>query len=78
MAKVKIQAPGGGASAGPPLGPALGQHGVNIGEVVNAFNTQTQENKGTITPAIVTIYADRSFDIEIKTPPAAVLIKKKL
>lgn len=78
MAVVKIQAPGGGATPAPPLGPALGQHGVNIGEVVNAFNDKTKESRGVITPAVVTIYEDRSFDIIIKSPPASVLIKQKL
>jgi len=76
MAVVKIQAPGGQATPAPPVGPALGQHGVNIGEFVRKFNDQTADMQGTICPAVITIYRDRSFDFEVKSPPAAVLLKK--
>jgi len=76
MAVVKIQAPGGQATPAPPVGPALGQHGVNIGEFVRKFNEQTAEMQGTICPAVITIYRDRSFDFVVKSPPAAVLLKK--
>jgi len=78
LAVVKIQAPGGSATPAPPVGPALGQHGVNIGDVVNAFNTKTADKRGVIIPAVVTIYEDRSFDLVTKSPPAAVLIKSKI
>jgi len=73
---VKLQCPAGQANPSPPVGPALGQHGVNIMEFCKAFNTRTQEKAGLIIPAIVTIYADRSFSFELKTPPAAVLLRK--
>ncbi|MCC6747411.1 MAG: 50S ribosomal protein L11 [Deltaproteobacteria bacterium] len=73
---VKLQIPGGLANPSPPVGPALGQHGVNIMEFCKAFNAKTQQMKGTITPVVITIYADRSFSFITKTPPAAVLLKK--
>lgn len=76
MAKVKIQAIGGQATPAPPVGPALGQHGVNIGEFVRRFNEQTSNWQGTVVPAVITIYRDRSFDFIVKSPPAAVLLKK--
>ena len=76
MAKVKLQVPGGQATPAPPVGPALGQHGANIGEFVNRFNQQTQDAQGTIIPVVVTIYTDRSFEIVTKSPPAAVLLKQ--
>jgi large subunit ribosomal protein L11 len=73
---VKLQCPAGQANPSPPVGPALGQHGVNIMEFCKAFNARTQDKQGLIIPAIVTIYADRSFTFELKTPPAAVLLKR--
>lgn len=76
MAVVKVQAPGGQATPAPPIGPALGQHGVNIGEFVRKFNDQTAAMQGTICPALITIYRDRSFDFVVKSPPASVLLKK--
>ena len=75
---IKLQLPGGQATPAPPVGPALGQHGVNIMEFVKAFNAKTAQNPGLVVPAVITVYADRSFTFEIKTPPAAVLIKKTL
>ncbi len=76
VAIVKLQCPAGQANPSPPVGPALGQHGVNIMEFCKAFNARTQEKAGLIIPAVVTIYADRSFTFELKTPPAAVLLKR--
>jgi large subunit ribosomal protein L11 len=73
---VKLQCPAGQANPSPPVGPALGQHGVNIMEFCKAFNARTQDKAGLIVPAIVTVYADRSFTFELKTPPAAVLLRK--
>jgi large subunit ribosomal protein L11 len=73
---VKLQCPAGQANPAPPVGPALGQHGVNIMEFCKAFNARTQDKAGLIIPAIITVYADRSFTFELKTPPAAVLLKK--
>ena len=73
---VKLQCPAGQANPSPPVGPALGQHGVNIMEFCKAFNARTQDKVGLIIPAVITIYADRSFTFELKTPPAAVLLKK--
>jgi large subunit ribosomal protein L11 len=75
-AKVKLQIPGGSANPSPPVGPALGQHGVNIMEFCKAFNAQTQEQKGMIIPVVITIFQDRSFTFITKTPPASVLLKK--
>ena len=75
---IKLQLPGGQATPAPPVGPALGQHGVNIMEFVKAFNSRTAQNPGLVVPAVITVYADRSFTFEIKTPPASVLIKKAL
>ena len=76
LAKVKLQCPGGQATPAPPVGPALGQHGVNIGEFVRKFNDKTRDAQGMTIPVEVTVYRDRSFDFIIKTPPAAVLLKK--
>ena len=76
MAKVKLQVPGGQATPAPPVGPALGQHGVNIGEFVSKFNATTARDQGTIIPVEVTVYQDRSFDFITKSPPAAVLLKQ--
>ena len=76
IAIVKLQCPAGQANPSPPVGPALGQHGVNIMEFCKAFNARTQDKAGLIIPAIITVYADRSFTFELKTPPAAVLLKK--
>jgi large subunit ribosomal protein L11 len=73
---VKLQCPAGQANPSPPVGPALGQHGVNIMEFCKAFNAITQDKQGLIIPAVVTIYADRTFTFITKTPPAAVLLKK--
>ncbi len=76
IAKIKIQAPGGQATPAPPIGPALGQHNVNIGQFVSQFNDQTKDMNGTIIPAEITVYADRTFSFIIKSPPAAVLLKQ--
>ena len=76
LTTIKLQAPGGQASPAPPVGPALGQHGINIMEFVKAFNAQTQQDAGTIIPVEITVYEDRSFTFITKTPPAAELIKK--
>ena len=73
---MKLQCPAGQANPSPPVGPALGQHGVNIMEFCKAFNARTQDKAGLIIPAVVTVYADRSFTFELKTPPAAVLLRK--
>lgn len=75
---IKLQIPAGKANPSPPVGPALGQHGVNIMEFCKAFNAKTQADEGTITPVVITVYADRSFTFITKTPPASVLIKKAL
>lgn len=76
QAVVKLQIPGGKANPSPPVGPALGQHGVNIMEFCKAFNARTQAANGTITPVVISIYQDRSFTFITKTPPVAVLLKK--
>jgi large subunit ribosomal protein L11 len=76
MAIVKLQCPAGAANPSPPVGPALGQHGVNIMEFCKTFNARTQDQQGLIIPAVITIYADRSFTFELKTPPAAILLKR--
>jgi large subunit ribosomal protein L11 len=75
-AVVKLQCPGGQANPAPPVGPALGQHGVNIMEFCKAFNARTQDKQGLIIPALITIYSDRTFTFELKTPPASVLLKR--
>lgn len=76
VGSIKLQIPAGNANPSPPVGPALGQHGVNIMEFCKAFNAKTQDQKGLIIPVIITVYADRSFSFITKTPPAAVLLKK--
>ncbi len=76
MAIVKLHCPAGQANPSPPVGPALGQHGVNIMEFCKAFNVRTQDKAGLIIPSVITIYADRSFTFELKSPPASVLLKK--
>lgn len=75
-AKVKLQIPGGQATPAPPVGPALGQHGVNIGEFVSKFNDRTRDFQGTIVPVEISIYTDRTFDFLLKSPPASVLVRK--
>ena len=75
---IKLQIPGGQANPAPPVGPALGQAGINIMEFCKAFNAKTQEKAGTIIPVEITVFADKSFTFKTKTPPAAVLIKKEL
>ena len=76
LTTIKLQAPGGQASPAPPVGPALGQHGINIMEFCKTFNAQTQQDTGTVIPVVITVYEDRSFTFITKTPPAAVLIKE--
>jgi large subunit ribosomal protein L11 len=78
LTQIKLQAPAGQASPAPPVGPALGQHGVNIMEFVKAFNAQTQGEAGTVIPVVITVFEDRSFTFITKSPPAAVLIKQAL
>jgi large subunit ribosomal protein L11 len=78
LTQIKLQIPAGAANPAPPVGPALGQHGVNIMEFCKAFNAQTQQDAGTIIPVEITVYEDRSFSFITKTPPAAVLIKEAL
>jgi large subunit ribosomal protein L11 len=73
---IKLQIPAGKASPAPPVGPALGQHGVNIMDFVNAFNATTKDQAGMIIPVVITVYNDRSYSFITKTPPAAVLLKK--
>jgi large subunit ribosomal protein L11 len=75
-AKIKLQAPGGKATPAPPIGPALGQHGVNIGQFVSQFNERTKDLDGMIVPIEISVYGDRTFTFEVKSPPAAVLLKK--
>ena len=74
--KIKLQIPGGKATPAPPVGPALGQHGVNIGQFVTQFNERTKDAQGTITPVEISVFKDKSFTFTIKSPPAAVLLKK--
>ena len=76
VAVVKLQCPAGAANPSPPVGPALGQHGVNIMEFCKAFNARTQDKQGLIIPAVITIFSDRTFTFELRTPPAAVLLKR--
>ncbi len=76
LTQIKLQIPGGNATPAPPVGPALGQHGVNIMEFCKAFNSKTQKQAGTIIPVVLSVYADRSFTFITKTPPAAVLLKQ--
>ncbi|MEI7837919.1 MAG: 50S ribosomal protein L11 [Planctomycetota bacterium] len=76
VAKIKLQAPGGKATPAPPIGPALGQHNVNIGQFVSQFNEATREFNGMPIPVVISIYRDRTFTFEIKSPPAAALLKE--
>lgn len=76
IAKIKLQAPGGNATPAPPVGPALGQHGVNIGQFVSQFNERTRKMEGVTCPAEITVYKDKSFDFVVKSPPAAELLMK--
>ncbi|MSR31228.1 MAG: 50S ribosomal protein L11 [Gemmataceae bacterium] len=73
--QIRLQVPGGQATPAPPVGPALGQHGVNIGAFVTQFNERTKETKGITVPVVITVYSDRSFEFIVKSPPAAVLLK---
>src|SRR5215216_5336465 len=75
-AQIRLQCPGGSATPAPPVGPALGQHGVNIGAFVTQFNDRTKEQRGITVPVVITVFSDRSFTFEIKSPPAAVLLKQ--
>lgn len=74
--QIKLQIPAGQANPAPPIGPALGQHGVNIMEFCKQFNAKTQKQAGEVTPVIITVYKDRSFTFELKTPPVSYLLKK--
>jgi large subunit ribosomal protein L11 len=76
IAQIKLQVPAGKANPSPPIGPALGQHGVNIMDFCKAFNARTAQDEGTIIPVVITVYADRTFTFVTKTPPAAVLLKQ--
>ncbi|RLB39846.1 MAG: 50S ribosomal protein L11 [Deltaproteobacteria bacterium] len=76
IGSIKLQVKGGQANPSPPIGPALGQYGVNIAEFCKAFNAKTQDQMGTIIPVVITVYADRSFSFVTKTPPASVLLKQ--
>jgi large subunit ribosomal protein L11 len=75
-AQIRLQVPGGQATPAPPVGPALGQHGVNIGAFVTQFNEKTKDMRGITVPVVITVFNDRSFTFEIKSPPAAVLLKQ--
>src|SRR5437867_11948009 len=75
-AQIRLQVVGGQATPAPPVGPALGQHGVNIGAFVSQFNDRTKDARGVIVPVIITVYSDRSFTFEVKSPPAAILLKQ--
>ena len=76
VTRIKLQAPGGQATPAPPIGPALGQHGINIGQFVSQFNERTKEYNGTTVPVVISLYADKSFDFIVKSPPASVLLKQ--
>jgi large subunit ribosomal protein L11 len=76
IGQIKLQIPGGQANPAPPVGPALGQHGVNIMDFCKAFNAKTSDKQGTIIPVEITVYADRTFDFITKTPPASILLKQ--
>ena len=76
VVKIKLEAHGGQATPAPPIGPALGQHGINIGQFVSQFNERTKDLNGTIVPVVIKLYKDKSFDFEVKSPPAAVLLKQ--
>lgn len=75
--QIKLQIKAGQANPAPPIGPALGQHGVNIMEFCKKFNAETQDKMGTLLPVVITVYADRSFDFIVKSPPASILLKQK-
>src|SRR6059058_1989140 len=75
-AQIRLQVPGGTATPAPPVGPALGQHGVNIGQFVSQFNDRSKDQRGVTLPVVITVYSDRTFTFEIKSPPAAVLLKQ--
>jgi len=75
-AMIRLQVPGGQATPAPPVGPALGQHGVNIGQFVTQFNDRTKDQRGVTVPVVITVFSDRSFTFEVKSPPAAVLLKQ--
>ena len=77
VTKIKLQASGGQATPAPPIGPALGQHGVNIGQFVSQFNERTKDLNGMTVPVVINVYADKSFDFIVKSPPAAVLLKQE-
>jgi large subunit ribosomal protein L11 len=77
VTKIKLQAPGGQATPAPPIGPALGQHGVNIGQFVSQFNERTKDLNGVTVPVEISVYGDKSFDFIVKSPPAAVLLKQE-
>jgi len=77
VTKIKLQAAGGKATPAPPIGPALGQHGVNIGQFVSQFNERTKDMNGVTIPVEISVYADKSFDFIVKSPPAAVLLKQE-
>ena len=77
MVKIKLQAAGGQATPAPPIGPALGQHGINIGQFVSQFNERTKDLNGITVPVVINLYADKSFDFIVKSPPAAVLLKQE-
>ncbi len=74
--QLKLQAPGGQATPAPPIGPALGQHGINIGQFVQQFNEKTADMNGMIVPVVINVYKDKSFDFVVKSPPAAILLKE--
>jgi len=76
VVRIKLQAPGGQATPAPPIGPALGQHGVKIGQFISQFNERTKDLNGIIVPVVITMYKDKSFSFEVKSPPAAVLLKQ--
>ena len=76
VGQIKLQVTGGQATPAPPVGPALGQHGVNIGQFVSQFNDRTKEMRGITVPVVITVYSDRSFEFIVKSPPAAVLLKQ--
>jgi large subunit ribosomal protein L11 len=76
VAKIKLQCPGGQATPAPPVGPALGAHGIQPGDFVKKFNDATRDQQGTIIPVVVSVYKDRTYDFVLKTPPAATLLKK--
>jgi large subunit ribosomal protein L11 len=75
-AVIRLQVPGGQATPAPPVGPALGQHGVNIGQFVQQFNDRSKDQRGVTVPVVITVYSDRSFTFEVKSPPAAILLKQ--